>query len=100
MGAYFAGARSQNGCVVLTHDQNLGRGGLQEHACRVQAIHAGHADIQKDEIGKQRARFFNGLRAILRFAANLPVLAGGKNALDALSNPRIVVGYKNSHANG
>jgi len=34
------------------------------------SIHFGHADIQKDDIGLERAYFFDGLLAVLRFPAN------------------------------
>jgi hypothetical protein len=66
-------ARAQSIGIVLTHDQNPGGRGLPSEKLRYfQSVHAGHTDIQKDQIREQLAGLLQSVFAIDSLAANGP----------------------------
>ena len=78
--------------IVLAYEDDRNAGTLAaKNAGRVEAVHAGHADIHEDQVGFRGAGEFDRLLAVVSFTAYFPARMTGEHGRDHPADAGIVI---------
>ncbi len=90
------GGEGLEGVLVVGGDEDDVRVGgqvLQD----LEAVHAGHLDIEEESVGAEGLNLFDGLKAVACFTGNGEAFEGGEKTREAFAGAAFVVDDQDSH---
>src|SRR5262249_55810083 len=85
--------------LVLADDDDLGfRQHFTNGASRLRATHLRHGHVHQDEVGSEVNRLLDSVRAVHRFATNMPFATGREEGPQATPNYLVVVHNENTQS--